>query len=58
MYRCTGTCGGVSPVAKSCGAESCNRFDQPLQAVEQCDACAGFAEKDGKAHACAKCTLA
>jgi hypothetical protein len=55
VYICTGGCHGVSPIAKNCGAPDCNRFNQPLEARMQCDACAAAAEKDGKAHACGKC---
>lgn len=55
MYRCTGSCGGVSPEAKNCGAESCEMHDQPLQAVMQCDHCADSSAKDMQAHACSMC---
>gem|GEM_PF-5782856 len=55
LYVCTGGCKGVSPVAKNCGAANCARFNQPLSARVQCDACALAAEKDSGLHACPKC---
>lgn len=55
LYHCTGTCGGVSPVAKNCGAESCNRYNQPLKAYKQCDGCAAATDRDGTNHFCDKC---
>ena len=34
VYRCTGTCGGVSPVSKNCGAKECIKYNQPLTKVD------------------------
>ena len=36
-YVCTGTCKGVSPVAKSCGAPTCTKHGKPLVACRCAD---------------------
>ncbi|MBN1495072.1 hypothetical protein JW911_05075 [Candidatus Peregrinibacteria bacterium] len=55
VYRCAGTCGGVSFEPGECRAEECNLHAHPLTKVIQCDACAMLTAADGKPHACEMC---
>lgn len=55
LYKCEGTCGGVSEAPKNCGALDCNMHNQPLKGHRQCEGCASATEKDGGKHLCAMC---
>lgn len=55
IYACTGDCGGVAPMAKNCGAESCSHFDQALQPRVQCDTCMVNSQKTGELQVCEEC---
>jgi hypothetical protein len=57
LYRCTGSCGGVTDDASvsGCGLEGCDKFGQPLTKVLQCDACKQAADEDNQLHACSGC---
>lgn len=57
LYRCTGSCHGVSDKPGVCQAESCELYHEPLEEVEQCAACANVAAKDGKLHTCDECEV-
>jgi hypothetical protein len=39
VYICTGSCHGESTQPGNCGAETCERHNQPLQAMEKCEKC-------------------
>ena len=59
MYRCTGSCHGVTDEAgRNCAAESCDKFDEPLEACTQCEPCAAASGQDGAPHACGGCQAA
>jgi len=59
MYRCTGSCQGVTNEAgKNCAAESCDKFNQPLEACTQCGGCTAATEQDELPHACGGCQAA
>ena len=54
-YRCTGKCQGVSPDPIKYGDTSCDRWNQPLHAYEQCSGCVEKTDKDGATHWCDNC---
>ncbi len=55
LYRCDGSCKGVSNQPGSCQATDCELHGQPLTEVQQCKACAASASNDGALHACTMC---
>lgn len=61
VYVCTGTCGGAVTEAqyqagsKTCAAETCNKYGEPLEIRRQCESCETAAAKDGTPHNCPMC---
>jgi len=51
VYACSGSCGGVSPVSKNCGAKNCEMYDEPLEEKEMCESCGAIVEV-GEEHSC------
>lgn len=60
LFRCTGSCGGVTDDATiaGCGLEGCEKHGEPLTKVLQCEACEAQQESDGQSHACDNCPAA
>lgn len=51
VYVCTGSCHGQSDQPVNCGAESCEKHDQPLTEMNKCDSC-GTVYGMNETHTC------
>jgi len=58
VYKCEGTCGGVSDTPGTCQAEDCTHYGKSLSKHDQCEDCVGKSKESGKAHGCDCCTVA
>ncbi|MBI2415410.1 MAG: hypothetical protein HYV33_01970 [Candidatus Kerfeldbacteria bacterium] len=53
VYVCAGSCHGESDQSGNCAAAACERYAQPLQAMERCAAC-GVKYPESEAHQCSR----
>jgi len=55
IYKCQGTCGGISVTPGFCQAEDCTRHGKPLTKHCQCEECSKKRQQTAELCSCDKC---